>query len=316
MRASAWFLGVLLLAAVILGTVAYPVYEFVSRLHVWPFHRVYGRLAMLVVVVLLAASFRLQGIRTKRDFGFGLPWRRFLRVALLWSGAGIASAAAGAAFIWAAGLRGLDPQFVMTPGAVLRVIFNGIGSGIAVALFEETLARGAVHTAIARESGAAAAAFVTATLFAILHFFAKASIPADALAWRSGFDLLARSFAPLGCPACVLDSFLAYFAIGLVLSLTRVLTGAIAVAVGLHAGWVLVLRIMQQCTVRTPSAGYDVWLGRFDGLVGYWMLPWAAAIGIALWLTRARWVPAASPSGLSVARPFPVRPPPDLGRSR
>jgi membrane protease YdiL (CAAX protease family) len=297
MRASAWFLGVLLLAALILGTIAYPTYELVSRLHVWPFHRVYGRLAMLVVVALLVVLFRLEGIRSKRDFGFGLPWRRFVRTAVLWSGVGIASAVLGAAFILAAGLRGLDPHFVSTPGAVLRVVFNGIASGVAVALFEETLARGAIHTAILRESGAWVATFVTASLFAILHFFAKASIPTDELAWRSGFDLLARSFAPLENPARVLDSFLAYFAIGLVLSLTRVLTGAIAVAIGLHAGWVLVLRIMQQCTVRTASPDYDVWLGRFDGLVGYWMLPWAAILGLGLWLTRSRWVAAASSAG-------------------
>jgi hypothetical protein len=294
MRATAWFVGVLLLAALILGAIAYPVYELVSRVHVWPFHRVYGRLAMLVVIVLLAGLFRRLGIRSKRDFGFGQPWRRFVRTSLWWSGIGVASAAVGAAFILGEGLRGFDPRLVVTSGTVLRIVVNGLSSGLAVALFEETLARGAIHTAIERESGPWAATFVTASLFAILHFFAKASIPADQVVWRSGFDLLARSFAPLGDPANVIDSLLAYVAIGLVLSLTRVLTGAIAVAIGLHAGWVLVLRIMQQCTIRTPSRGPDAWLGSFDGLVGYWMLPWAAALGLILWLTRSRWVPAAS----------------------
>jgi membrane protease YdiL (CAAX protease family) len=260
---------------------------------------------MLVVVLLLAGLFRLQGIRSKRDFGFGLPWRRFVRTTLRWSGIGVASAAVGAAFILGEGLRGLDPHIVFTGGVVLRIVLNGLSSGLAVALFEETLARGAIHTAIERESGAWVAAFATASLFAILHFFAKASIPADQVAWRSGFDLLARSFAPLGDPARVIDSLLAYLAIGLVLSLTRVLTGAIAVAIGLHAGWVLVLRIMQQCTIRTPSRGPDVWLGSFDGLVGYWMLPWAAAIGLALWLTRSRWVPAAASRAAQFAASAP-----------
>jgi hypothetical protein len=130
-------------------------------------------------------------------------------------------------------------------------------------------------------------------LFALLHFFAKASIPPAEVAWRSGFDVLVRSFAPLGTPARVFDSFLSYFAIGLLLSMTRVLTGNIAVAIGLHAGWVIVLRIMQQVTVRTPSSDYGVWLGAFDGLVGYWMLPWSAVLAAVLWTTRARWVPAA-----------------------
>jgi hypothetical protein len=65
------------------------------------------------------------------------------------------------------------------------------------------------------------------------------------------------------------------------------------VAIGLHAGWVVLLRIMQQATVRTTSNDYGAWLGAFDGLVGYWMLPWSAVLAFALWGTRRLWVPAA-----------------------
>jgi membrane protease YdiL (CAAX protease family) len=294
MRASAWFLGVLLLGSLILGCIAYPFYLLVEPIHAWPFHRVYGRLAMLVVVALLVWLFRHLDIRSKRDFGYGLPRRRFLRVSLLWSLVGMGTAALGAAFILGTGLRALDPEFVPTGFNVLRIVANGLGSGIAVALFEETLARGAMHTAIERENGPWAAALITAFLFALLHFFAKASIPPAELAWRSGFDVLVRSFAPLGTPSLVIDSFLSYFAIALVLSLTRVLTGNIAVAIGLHSGWVIVLRIMQQATVRMPANDYGAWLGTFDGLVGYWMLPWSAVLAFALWWTRRLWVPAAS----------------------
>ncbi len=144
---------------------------------------------------------------------------------------------------------------------------------------------------------------LTAPLFAILHFFAKASIAPEQLHWDSGFDLLVRSFAPLSSPTLVIDSFLAWLAVGLVLSLTRVLTGNIAVAIGLHAGWVVVLRILQLCTVRGGGAQYSAWVGRFDGLVGYWLLPWAAALGFALWHWRGAWVPYASgASGANLSR--------------
>ena len=102
------------------------------------------------------------------------------------------------------------------------------------------------------------------------------------LGWGSGFDLLRRSFAPLGPPLTVLDSFLAWLAVGLLLSLTRVLTGNIAVAIGLHAGWVVVLRMLQHGTVRGAAAPISIWVGQFDGLLGYWMVPWRAAIALAL----------------------------------
>lgn len=159
--------------------------------------------------------------------------------------------------------------------------------------------RGAMHTAIQRESGPWVAVLLTAPLFAVLHFFAKVRIPADEIGWHSGFDLLLRSFAPLSHFSLVLDSFLSWLAVGLVLSLTRVLTGNIAVAIGLHAGWVVILRMLQESTVRGTSDAYGAWVGRFDGLLGYWLLPWAAAIGLTLWLTRAAWVPYAKGASMS-----------------
>jgi hypothetical protein len=119
-------------------------------------------------------------------------------------------------------------------------------------------------------------------------------VPADQVNWASGFDVLALSMAPLSHPALVLDSLLAWLAVGLILSMTRVLTGNVAAAIGLHAGWVVVLRMLQESTVLGRGTAYAGWVGKFDGLLGYWLLPWSAAIGIALWLTRRAWVPYAS----------------------
>jgi len=73
-----------------------------------------------------------------------------------------------------------------------------------------------------------------------------------------------------------------------------VLTGNIAAAIGLHAGWVIVLRMLQESTVSASAPRYALWVGHFDGLLGLWLVPWGAAIAVALWFCRARWVPAAS----------------------
>lgn len=155
--------------------------------------------------------------------------------------------------------------------------------------------RGAMHTAIERESGPWIAALLTAPLFAVVHFFAKARIAPEDVGWGSGFDLLLRSFEPLAHPSLVFDSFLSWLIVGLILSLTRVLTGNIAVAVGLHAGWVIVLRMLQEATTGGAAPRYAFWVGRFDGLLGYWLLPWGVCIAAALWFSRARWAPAARP---------------------
>jgi uncharacterized protein len=293
LRAFAWFLGAILLAGLLSALLAYPAYEVTSSFANFAFHRVASRIAMLLLAAELVWVCRHLQLTAKRDFGYGLPWRRFVRLALLWGAIGAASAGVGAIFLLATHLRIMDPGF--TPGAAsfMRIFAVGLGSGITVALIEETVMRGAMHTAIERESGPWSAALLTAPLFAALHFFAKASMAPEELGWGSGFDLLQRSFAPWGHPSLVFDSFLSWLAVGLILSLTRVLTGNIAVAIGLHAGWVVVLRMLQEATRGGNAPAYAFWVGRFDGLLGYWLLPWAVCIAGALWLTRARWVPAA-----------------------
>jgi membrane protease YdiL (CAAX protease family) len=305
MRAFAWFLGAILLAGLLGALLGYPAYELISRFAQWPFHRVAGRIAELALLVVLIALCRHLNFKRRGDFGYGLPWRRFLAVSLLAGVAGVATAGLGAAFLLAARLRVTDPAFIPSVTGFAHIFFVGLGSGIAVALLEETVFRGVMHTAIERESGPWAAALLTAPLFAVLHFTAKAKIEAADLGWGSGFDLLLRSFAPLGSPALVFDSFLSWLVVGLILSMTRAWTGNIAVAVGLHAGWVVVLRMLQQSTVAGSgvagigvagsapggsASAYAVWVGRFDGLLGYWMLPWGIAIAATLWFTRSYWV--------------------------
>ena len=286
MRAFARFLGAILIAGLIGAAVAYPAYELTSRFAGWPFHRVASRIAMLALAFTLIITCRRMRLNTRRDFGYGLPWRRFLTLCLLWGAVGVATAGVGAAFLLATHLRigvSLSGSYVLT----------ALGSGIAVALIEETVFRGLMHTAIERESGPWTAALLTAPLFAVLHFVAKVRIAPQDVGWGSGFDLLLLSFAPLSHPALVLDAFLSWLTVGLILSLTRVLTGNIAVAIGLHAGWVVVLRMLQLCTVGGSSPAYSAWVSRFDGLLGFWLLPWGLGVAAVLWITRARWVPPA-----------------------
>jgi membrane protease YdiL (CAAX protease family) len=289
-RVFAWFVGAILLAGLIGACLAYPAYEISLHFADWAFHRVASRVAMLVLAVELVWLCRHLQLRQKRDYGYGLPWRRLVRVCALWAVIGIAMAGVGAAFLLSTGLRIRDPQFVLSASSLARIVAVGAASGIGVALIEETVFRGAMHTAIEREAGAWTAALFTAPLFAVLHFFAKARIPADQVGWGSGFELLRLSFAPLVHPALVFDSFLSWCLIGLILSMTRALTGNIAVAIGLHAGWVVVLRMLQQSTLGGHSPRYAAWVGQFDGLLGYWLLPWGVAIAGALWLTRGSWV--------------------------
>src|ERR1700731_4111065 len=99
MRAFAWFLGAILLAGLISALIAYPAYELTSTFTGFKFHRVAGRVAMLVLVVELVWLCRHLNLKRKRDYGYGLPWRRFLKVSFTWGGIGMATAGVGAGFL-------------------------------------------------------------------------------------------------------------------------------------------------------------------------------------------------------------------------
>jgi uncharacterized protein len=302
MRAFAWFVVAILLAGVIAACLGYPVYSVSQGFANFAFHRVVSRIAMLVLIVELIWVCRHLQLRAKRDYGYGLPWRVFLKRSVGWGVIGMLTAAVGGAFLWLTGLRVLDPAFIVSPASLIKVFLIGLSSGIAVSLLEETVFRGALHTAIERESGAWTAALLSAPLFAVLHLYAKARIPVEELSWISGFDLIGRSFAPLAHPALIADSLLSWLVVGLILSMARILTGNIAMAVGLHAGWVVILRMLQESTISGSSPRFSLWVGKFDGLLGLWLLPWGVLIALALWATRARWATVqadeASVSGL------------------
>lgn len=294
MRAFLAFLLALVAAAVLGAALAYPVYELLHPVAPWPFHRIANRVTLLVLVLVLVIYCRRFGLRTRTDFGYGVRRPRFLAVALLFGALGVASAAAGAAFLLGTHLRTWSDPGALQRGVVwLHLLLAGLGSGIAVALIEETAMRGALYRAIERESGAVAAIGLSSALFALLHFYAHTSIPADQVGPGSGFVLIGTFFSPWAHPADVTDAFLAWLAVGAVLGATRAWTGNIAAALGLHAGWVLVLRILQLATVPGAGGRYSAWVGRFDGLLGFWLLPWAALLLLALWISRPAWVPYA-----------------------
>ena len=63
-----------------------------------------------------------------------------------------------------------------------HLILGGVLTGLTVALIEETFLRGAMLTAIKRESGARVAIVLTALVYAATHFFGRYRVaPADVM---------------------------------------------------------------------------------------------------------------------------------------
>ena len=284
--------GTLLLAAVLV----YPVYLGLHALNpAWPFHKIASRLWLALVVA--AATFvavRL-GLTRREDWGYGVPRAVFLRDLRWGFVAGLVSMLPVAAMLVLLGVR---PPAAVGSARIIHLLISGLTSGFAVGFVEETLFRGLLQGAVLRDFRPGRAARLTgvvlvALLYSALHFLARVTIPPAEVDASSGLRLLAavgNDFAHFGAIA---DSFLALAAVGLLLGLARLYTGSIGLGVGLHAGWVLVMRVVVGATHETHGEPLSWLVSGSDGFTGWLVLGWTLLLLIAL---AAGWRPYRRPA--------------------
>ena len=277
------FGSILVLFAVCLiaaAALAYPFWLLVGLIDDQPIHRILHRLAMLGAVIGTVWLVRRWRMTDKVSAGFGLPRREFL----LQIGAGLI---AGTIIILpllvalqTIGVRIFDTRVELSVGLVVQVLAKGLLTGLIVSLIEETFFRGYLHTAVERESGRLTAIVLPSLLYASVHFLGgRLRVPREEIHWGSGFEVLERMFIAYKDPAQILDSFLALFAVGVLLALARIRTGAIAIPIGMHAAWVCALYYYEVTTQFNPESTAGWLVGSYDNVIGWGTVGWMAVMG-------------------------------------
>ena len=87
----------------------------------------------------------------------------------------------------------------------------------------------------------------------------------------------------------IIDSLLALFAAGVFLSLVRLRTGNIAQCIGIHAGWVLVIKVTKSISTVNYESGWGFLVGTYDGVIGFMGFAWLCLLSISYyWLGTRR----------------------------
>ncbi len=271
------FAGCLLTAAVL----AYPFWLLVGLIDDQPIHRVLHRVAMLCALVSLFWLFRRWRVADKHSTGFGLPKAAF------WKQIGAGVLVGGLIILpplialQMIGVRVTDDRVEMTFWIAVFAIVKGLVTGLVVGLIEETFFRGALYTAIERESGSAAAILLPSLLYASVHFLGgRLYVPADQIDWFSGFAVLDRMFIAYKDPTAILDSFAALFAVGILLALVRQRTGNIAACIGMHAAWVGALYFYGAITEFNAGSEARWLVGSYDEVIGWGTVMWMAVLAL------------------------------------
>lgn len=276
----------LLLCALVSGLLAYPLH------FVLPDALDYRTLVSRGAEILLILGLIPLGRRLnmgREDLGWAGP-ARLLRDAWIRGFAyGTLMLAVHMAILLALDVRSINHD-KLEAARILRLSAKAWLIGLAVASVEEPIFRGFLFGALKRRTGAFMAATIGAFYFAALHFLDADLNPARAdIRWHTGLAIVADAFSRLG--RIEPDSFLALFAAGLLLCIVRLAAPhrGLAYCMGIHAGWVFVIKIAKPFTRRTHQEPWAFMASDFDGIVGYFSATWSLGLVLALvWLLRAR----------------------------
>lgn len=288
MRAFLLFCGLTIFALLIAALVTYPAWLTVGLVSIEPVHRVMHRVAMLVAIVGFVLLVRHLRIADRRSLGYGLSRPAFLQELGLGLAIGSLLLLPLLALLLGLELRILRPGLQLDFETLLAAVGRGVATGLAVAFIEETFFRGAMQTAITRESGHRLAIWLPSLLYASMHFLGgRLRIAPQEVSWGTGFQVLANLGEKYRDPLALVDSFAALVVVGLLLAVVRRRTGSIAACIGLHAGWVCLITVLRSITVRNDDTALGWLVGSYDGVIGWLACLWTLGI---LW-AASRWLP-------------------------
>jgi membrane protease YdiL (CAAX protease family) len=284
MRSFAIFLGLIALALAGIALFAYPAWQLTQSLGFeFKFHRVASRIAMLTFLVGFLFVARRLKVADRVSLGYGIPARDFVRELAKAFVLGAALMLPALLTMIALDMRVLKPELALDAGEWSSLILMAVATGLVVALLEETLMRGVMHTAIARESGALRAIVLVSLIYAASHFFAKTRIPAEQVDAGSGLVMLSGLLRSFSDPLAILDAFLCLTAVGVILGIVRHFTGNIAACIGLHASWVGIIAVVRETSARNETGPAAFLMSDYDGFIGWMVLGWTLVIGAAIY---------------------------------
>jgi membrane protease YdiL (CAAX protease family) len=196
-----------------------------------PFKRIFNRSLMIVALVGLWPLLRWIGYRSWSEVGY--PCRRAWWRDLL---TGFALGQASLTVAVFATQRTVDWN-----GVTLPLMGKLIATAAAVGLIEETFFRGGLQGGLQRGMHWLTALAIASAIYAALHFLKPGGvkIAPEEVTWISGFTCLGKIFSKSLSRPEVVTAFVTLYLVGWILGWAFVKTGALYLAIGLHAGWVL-----------------------------------------------------------------------------
>ncbi len=265
------------------ATISYPMHLLLANWFELDFDRVASRSVLLMAIVLFIALYKKLGFSSWQTIGYNTDKRQFFRDVSKGIGFGILIMSPVIVGLLITKNRTFDIGWEISLSNIVGLVATSIVASLIIGFLEETLFRGAMLGAIKNHSTAMFAVVVTSLFYAMVHFIKPdIELNTNDLNWASGFVLLKNALPGLANIPAIMDSFIALFLAGVLLSLVRLRTNRIALCIGIHAGWVIAIKIFKRVTDSNPASEYAFLTGSYDKVIGY-----LAAICITIFIILA-----------------------------
>jgi len=205
----------------------------------YPFERVLSRLVMIFGFIAIAVFIK-KDLRIFQQYGFTSDknFYRWIGWGLLFGIGTLVSLALFESFmgVYDVGLR-------VKWDRIPERVFKALCTGLLVATLEEFFFRGFIFLTLCKVMTRFWSFIITNSLYSVVHFFRGTKQPWDEPSVADSFSVLISWLKPLGDWQHVLPNFFGLLLFGCILSYVFVKTKSLYMAIGIHAGVVLFLKV-------------------------------------------------------------------------
>ena len=260
---------------------SYPVYYLFHILSIdISFNKSLSHVTNLCGFIFIFLFLKLHGLLNRDVLGYRQSQKGFFREITNGIGFGILIMFSMEIILLVLGIHKPENNLDLSLQFLSHIILKGILVGLFVGLLEETMYRGALLGGLTKLTGFLPAILISSFVYSAVHFIKFPEITADThIIWTTGLVQMSHAFNRFTNMA-YFDTFLALMAFGSLLALVRINKGNIYQSIGIHAGVVLSINVINELTDFIPENNHKYLVNQYDHMLGYLAFVWLLVISI------------------------------------
>ncbi len=265
-----------IVVAVGMSAIAWPLYALLPPMPSLEFDKFCKWLTLLAVAIATLGVLKSRGRLHYRSLGFTPPPRPPLYLLGNGLAIGFVVLTTLGATLYLLDIRTADADVSLSDSA-LRLILAVLPAALAASLIEEVYFRGIQFGTLIRERRIVAAIILPAAFYAGIHFLnPQEAIAVENPDWFYGTTLLLAAPAQICSETDCIGTGATLFMAGVLLALVRAGGGHLITCIGIHAGWIVSIKLTKDLTHFHYDADLAFLANGYDHFTG---------ILAALWLT-------------------------------